>query len=881
MNLHLRKTQLSLLIVLTAVTMMIGLLRATSLLAAGDAPGVAAPPISFTITKSVLGAAPGSEWQFSGTGQIGAFNLPTAGGSKAVSITAGVKYTLTEVVKAGYVLSDVVCSGVQATLTANGDGVVFTVPGANQGSPNNGTPPGCTFVNAQLANVTVTKKSIPPTDRVFYFISPQHQFQLVDDGLGVSNTKTLANVIPGDFTLAEKFGHPGWDTVSRCEYEAGGVVVGDTSVDLNMLPGASAICTFTNTMNTITVIKEASPESSQNFFFSWSSQPPPAAANAAGGQLPFGSFQLVDDGTDLTNSYVITEAHANLEYTIEEDVPLGWELSGLTCVDGEGAPAGVVSVNNAQAVINVEPGGQYTCTFNNRGPSIVLTKTVGLAPAACATTQELTVLAGTSVTYCFTVRNTGPITLSLHTLKDSVLGQLLTDFSKDLAPSASVVVTQAHTATVSATNIATWTASLGGVCSAAADCANGVAPLLTATATDTAKVTVLPRTYQIELTKTVGLNPGQCATTDELTVVSGAKVVYCFKVKNTGSSSLSLHSLKDSVLGALLTNFAYDLAPNATVAITKVHTATVSATNVATWTASFGGNVAVDSDSAKVIVTPRQPQIELRKTVSVDSGVCATTATITVPTGTTVYYCYTVKNTGNVTLPLHTLVDNKLGNLLVNFPFDLGPGTSVSTVQAGKTISAVITTSTDNTGTWAAAVPGGGSVSASASARVVVGKAAITVNKTVGKSATGCAPTAQISVQQGEQVYFCVIIENTGDFTLTHHVVDDPLLNLKLTVPLALAPKAKAVITRDQVPQLGPITVEQPITNTVTITSSTAAPPSAAGLPQVEASPNVVIASAKSVGTAVVKIALPTAIEESPEPDAVLSKRMYLPVITR
>lgn len=304
-------------------------------------------------------------------------------------------------------------------------------------------------------------------------------------------------------------------------------------------------------------------------------------------------------------------------------------------------------------------------------------------------------------------------------------------------------------------------------------------------------------------------------------------------------------------------------------------------TNVATWTASFGGNSTVDSDSARVIVTPRQPQIDLHKTVGVDSGACATTTTITVPTGTTVYYCYTVKNTGNVTLPVHTLMDNKLGNLLVNFPFDLGPGKSVSTVQAGKTISAVIATSTDNTGTWTAAVPGGGSVSDSAVARVVVGKAAISVNKTVGKTATGCAPTPLISVQQGEQIYFCVIIENTGDFTLTHHVVDDPLLNLKLTVPLALAPKAKVVITRDQVPQLGPITVDEPITNTVTITSSTAAPPNAAMLPQAEASPQVVIVSATAVGTAVVKIALPTAIEESPEPDAMLSKRMYLPMITR
>jgi uncharacterized repeat protein (TIGR01451 family) len=95
-------------------------------------------------------------------------------------------------------------------------------------------------------------------------------------------------------------------------------------------------------------------------------------------------------------------------------------------------------------------------------------------------------------------------------------------------------------------------------------------------------------------------------------------------------------------------------------------------------------------------------EIALTKTVGTDSSVCATTDEITVSSGTTVYYCYEVTNTGDLTLNLHDLVDDQLGTIFSGFNYALAPNSSVNTVAAGLSIPAVITATTINTATWTA-----------------------------------------------------------------------------------------------------------------------------------------------------------------------------------
>jgi hypothetical protein len=105
---------------------------------------------------------------------------------------------------------------------------------------------------------------------------------------------------------------------------------------------------------------------------------------------------------------------------------------------------------------------------------------------------------------------------------------------------------------------------------------------------------------------------------------------------------------------------------------------------------------------------PQVPSIAMTKTVGLDPGVCATTDAITVPAGyggTDVYYCYTVTNTGDLTLTLHDLVDSNLGPILDGLSYALGPGESVDTVSAGLVFSATITETTTNDATWTACNP--------------------------------------------------------------------------------------------------------------------------------------------------------------------------------
>ncbi|HRQ40767.1 MAG TPA: proprotein convertase P-domain-containing protein [Chloroflexota bacterium] len=241
-------------------------------------------------------------------------------------------------------------------------------------------------------------------------------------------------------------------------------------------------------------------------------------------------------------------------------------------------------------------------------PAISLVKTVGTEPDACATTDEITVAAGTTVYYCYEVTNTGDVTLNLHDLDDDQLGSIFAGLNYALTPGSSVDtvaagLTISDTINVTTTNTATWTAYNAG-------------PSDEATATASATVNVPPfvPAPAITIVKTVGTTPGVCATTSTITVASGTTVYYCYTVTNTGNVALGLHDLVDDELGTLVTGLAYDLLPGASVdtvaaGLTVTATITADTTNTATWTAYNAGpiDVATATASATVNVTTVTP----------------------------------------------------------------------------------------------------------------------------------------------------------------------------------------------------------------------------------------------------------------------------------
>ncbi|MER2598813.1 MAG: hypothetical protein ABTQ73_04790 [Caldilineales bacterium] len=117
---------------------------------------------------------------------------------------------------------------------------------------------------------------------------------------------------------------------------------------------------------------------------------------------------------------------------------------------------------------------------------------------------------------------------------------------------------------------------------------------------------------------------------------------------------------------------------------------------------------------------PLEPSIIVTKTVGTVPGVCATESSILVAAGTTVYYCYTVTNTGNVIFTTHDLYDDQLGQIFSGLAYVLNPGASVNTVTAGLSVPAVINTPTVNVATWTAYDRAGGPATASATAFVDV-----------------------------------------------------------------------------------------------------------------------------------------------------------------
>ena len=316
-------------------------------------------------------------------------------------------------------------------------------------------------------------------------------------------------------------------------------------------------------------------------------------------------------------------------------------------------------------------------------------------------------------------------------------------------------------------------------------------------------------TPTITLTKTVGTDPGLCATTPAITVTAGTEVYYCYEVTNTGGRALARHSLDDSELGNLLNDFVYTLAPAASAFITESAVISSTTVNTATWTAFNPGPTDVVTATAVATVNVPEPAITLSKTVGTDPNVCATTSTITVDAGSDVTYCYEVTNTGPLTVTRHTLEDSELGTLLNDFAYTLPPGDS-----AFITETATITQTTINTATWTAYNPGPLDVaSATAVATVNLPEPAISLAKTVGTDPNDCAETTAISVTAGTDVTYCYEVTNTGPLTVTRHTLEDSELGTLLNaLPYTLSPGASTFVTETA-------TITQTTVNTATWTA--------------------------------------------------------------
>ena len=112
----------------------------------------------------------------------------------------------------------------------------------------------------------------------------------------------------------------------------------------------------------ITIVKDATPEGSTSFPFT-------------GSPAPLTTFPLVDDGS-ATNTKVFSDITNFTTYTVIENTPNGWDLTGIVCVVA-GANGGSQDINGATVTIDLKEGENVTCTFaNTRAASLTLVKRI-------------------------------------------------------------------------------------------------------------------------------------------------------------------------------------------------------------------------------------------------------------------------------------------------------------------------------------------------------------------------------------------------------------------------------------------------------------------------------------------------------------------------
>ncbi|MDO8616206.1 MAG: hypothetical protein Q7T33_10825, partial [Dehalococcoidia bacterium] len=204
----------------------------------------------------------------------------------------------------------------------------------------------CTFTNTKDGTITIIKDAVPDDAQDFSFSGTCFAAFSLDDDANATllNTKTAGHA-PGACTVIEDAPAAGWIlTAIVCTDPTTNSTgtVGTRTASINLAPGETVSCTFTNTMNgTIAVQKTTDPAGDPQLFGMTLSGTSTGAGNVA-------------DATDL---FFLGKAPGS--YTLTETVPAGWAFGSATC-DGGNPTQGTNSVSFTLAA-----GQTVTCTFTN------------------------------------------------------------------------------------------------------------------------------------------------------------------------------------------------------------------------------------------------------------------------------------------------------------------------------------------------------------------------------------------------------------------------------------------------------------------------------------------------------------------------------------
>ncbi len=506
--------------------------------------------------------------------------------------------------------------------------------------------------------------------------------------------------------------------------------------------------------------------------------------------------QDIPVGSPVTWSYAVTD-NGNVT------------LTNVTVTDNKVASTSINCGSGTDVIASLAPGTSQTCTatgtavsgaYTNTGtvtgtppsgPNVTNTSNgsyfgsapaVGLVKSASITGYSAP---NTAVTYSYAVTNTGNVALTSVAVTDPMVGLSAincgsgTDTIATLAVGASQTCTATYT--TSQTDVDNGSLSNTGT-------ATGTPPVGTNVSATSNKVTI-PATQSpsIGIVKSASISGFSAA---------GTPVTYSYQVTNTGNVTLTSVTVADPMVGLSgISCPSASLAPAATETCTATYTTSqtdvdkgsITNTGTATGTPPSGANHNVTASSTVTVPAKQAPAIGIVKTASAKSYSAA---------GTVVTYSYKVENTGNVSLNSVTVTDPMKGLTAIN----CGGGTNVIASLAplaSQTCTATYTTtqadvdngSIRNTGTVKATSPTGVKVTASATLCV---PAVQSPKVTIAKSANISSFSAP-----GTKVTYSYLVTNTGNVTLNHIDVDDPMFWLsRITCPgNTLAPGATETCT--------------------------------------------------------------------------------------
>ena len=416
----------------------------------------------------------------------------------------------------------------------------------------------------------------------------------------------------------------------------------------------------------------------------------------------------------------------------------------------------------------------------------------------------------TTVTWSFTITNTGNVRVENLTVEDAVL------------TARNIAVTPVLTALdpgVSTTATATMTLTQNDIN------AGKVVNTAKAKGKDTINGTdvISPEDdATVNITRTPGLDIEK--TADKNSANIGDSIVYTIKVTNTGNVTLAPVTISDPMLNVTAQQISASLAPGASATTTLTYTSVAEVDAVAgsvVNTASAHGTppLSVDppQDPTDTATTPvaSHPSISIAKSAN-------PTRLDPAKEGDTITWSFEITNTGDVTLSNIAVADqylSSLGKTVSLSKTTLSPGEKVTaTVESTTSQAEVDAGAITNIATASGTEPVNQATVTSApdDADVeLVRHAALSIEKTVDKE----------NANIGDTLNYTITITNTGAVTLTNVTYDDPLLHKTgIAAPeTTLAPNASTTIHLSY----GPLTEADAIAGRIVNTTTAHATPPA------------------------------------------------------